>query len=109
MGNTYKILWQSKNTTTTLVDQYTVPGGTSTVVSTMVVCNQSNVATSFRISVAAAGTTDTGKQYLKYDVAVGSNASWDYTEGVTLAATDVVRFQANATTLSFNGFGVEIT
>ena len=108
MANTYKVLGQSKPLATTLTALYTVPAATSTVVSSLVVCNQ-GAATSYRISVAIAGAGDTAAQYLAYDVAIGANTSDTWTIGITLAATDVVRVYNTLATLSFNLFGQEIT
>lgn len=109
MTDTVLILAQSKPAAATLTDAYTVPGATSTTVSTIVVCNQSSTATSFRISVAEAGAANTAAQYLYYDVAIPGNDTFCATIGATLAATDVIRVYNTLATLSFNVFGVEIT
>ena len=85
-----------------------MPAATSTVVSTVTICNQ-GAATSVRLSVAVAGLADTAKQYLLYDVSIAANTSYTLTLGVTLAATDVIRVYNTLATCSFNIFGVEIT
>lgn len=108
MASTYKVLGQSSPLATTLTALYTVPALTSTVCSSLVVCNQ-GAATSYRLSVAVAGAADNAKQYLAYDVAIGANTSDTWTIGITLATTDVVRVYATLATLSFNLFGQEIT
>lgn len=108
MAETYKVLAQVNPTATTLTDAYTVPGATSTVVSTYVVANR-GAATSFRFSVAVAGAADDNKQYLNYDTAIAANETQTYTLGLTLAATDKLRVYATLATLSFNVFGVEKT
>lgn len=109
MTDTIKILAQTKPSATTLTDSYTVPGATSTTVSSIVVTNQSATATSFRISVAVAGAADTAKQYLYYDVPINGNDTFVATLGITLGAADVVRVYNTLATLSFNIFGVEVT
>lgn len=109
MADTFKILGQSAPAATTLVDLYTVPGATSTTVSTISVCNRSATPTSFRISVAPAGAADATSQYLYYDQAIGGNTSFVLTIGMTLGATDKIRVYAGAATLSFSAFGVEIS
>ena len=109
MANTYKVLGQSNPAATTLTDAYTVPGATSAIVSTIQVCNRSSTATTFRLSIAVAGAADTNKQYIAYDVTIAGNEVYGFTEGITLAATDVVRVYATLATLSFNVFGQEIT
>jgi len=108
MAETNKVLGQSDPLATTLTNIYTVPGATSTIVSSIMVCNRSAIATAFRISVAVAGAADSTKQYLYYDIAITGNNSFSAILGLTLATTDVVRVYATLATLSFNIFGVEI-
>jgi hypothetical protein len=109
MPNTYKSLAQSNPSAATLTDAYTVPASTSTVVSSIVVCNRSSAATQFRISVQVANAADDNKQYLYYDTVIPGNDTFVATLGITLAATDVIAVYATLSTLSFNIFGVELT
>ena len=109
MAVTQKVLGQNKPSAATLTDMYTVPALTQATCSTIIVTNQSAVATSFRISVAVAGLADTSKQYLYYDVAITGNDVFAATLGITLGAADVVRCYATLATLSFNLFGAETT
>ena len=106
---TRKVLFQSNPNAATLTDAYTVPASTQVVGSTINVCNRSAVATTFRISIGVAGAADDNKQYLEYDAAIVGNDSIAITIGFTLGATDVVRVYATLATLSFTGFGVELT
>lgn len=108
MAITYKVLGQvspSINTDTTL---YTVPAATSTVCSTLVVCNRSASGISFRIAVRPAGATLSAEHYISYDSNVNANDSITLTIGITLAATDVVTVRASSASVSFNLFGSEI-
>ena len=109
MADAPKVLAQSNPTAATLTDAYTVPALTSTVLSTLFVCNRSGTSTSFRVSVAKAGAADDNKQYVYYDVPIGGNDTFGSTRGMTLATTDVVRVYAALATLSFQLFGVETT
>ena len=109
MANTYKVLGQSIPAAATSTAIYTVPGATSAIISSIVVANQSAVATSFRISVAVAGAALETKQYLYFDVPIFGNDTFTLTLGIGLATTDVIRVYATLATLSFNIFGVEIT
>src|SRR6478609_3949305 len=104
---TQKVLGQSKPTATILTDLYTVPAATAATASTIMVCNQSATATSFRISVAPAGAADSPSQYLYYDVAIPGNDTFAATIGITLATTDKVRVYTTLATLSFSLFGME--
>jgi hypothetical protein len=107
MADTAKVLAQVNPSATTLTTLYTVPAATSVVSSSIVVCNQ-GVAGSFRISVQIAGAADNVKQYLYYDTAIGANATFVATIGMTLAATDVVKIYNSSGSMSFNLFGIEI-
>lgn len=109
MAETLKVLFQSNPVAATPTDAYTVPGATSTVVSSIVICNRSATPTTFRISVAIAGAADANQQYLYRDHPIGANETFVATLGITLAATDKVRVYATLATLSFNGFGAEET
>ena len=109
MAETLKVLAQANPSAATLTGAYTVPGATSTVVSTLMVCNRSAVATSFRISVAVAGAADNNNQYIYYDVAILGNDTFAATIGLSLATTDVVRVYATLATLTFSFFGEEVT
>lgn len=109
MATTLKVLGQSAPTAATLTTLYTVPASTTTVCSSLVVCNTSAIATSFRIAIRIAGASITDAQYLYYDVAISGNDTFTAVLGITLATTDVVSVYATLATLSFNLFGQENT
>ncbi len=109
MADTLKVLAQVNPAATTLTTLYTVPGATSTTVSSLVVCNQAGTTGTFRVSVQIAAAVDNAKQYLYYDVSVPANDTFTATIGMTLATTDVVKVYASSTSFSFSLFGVEIT
>lgn len=107
MATTIKVLGQSNPSATTLTTLYTVPASTSTVASSIVVCNRSASATSFRVAIRPAGAGISNEHYLYYDVTIAGNDTFIATIGITLAATDVVSVYSGANTLSFNLFGQE--
>lgn len=109
MPTTYKVLGQSAPSATTATTLYTVPSATSTVVSTINVCNRAATADTFRIAVRPAGATLATQHYLAFDVSVPANDSIAVTIGVSLAATDIVTVYAGTANLSFTVFGAEIT
>jgi len=109
MPITYKVLGQSNPTANTLTTVYTVPSLTSTVLSTVTVCNQSANTATFRLAVRPSGETLAAKHYINYDTPVPANDTVSLTLGITLAATDVLSANANTSTLSFNAFGSEIS
>lgn len=109
MATVYKVLAQSNPSATTATTLYTVPASTSTVISTITVCNQAASAGSYRIAVRPAGATLATSQYVAYDVAIAANDTTALTLGVTLATTDIVTVYASASTMSFAAFGSEIS
>lgn len=109
MAQTLKNLAQVNPAATTLTTLYTVPGATTTAVSSIVVCNQAGTDGSFRISVQVGGAADNVKQYLYYDTLVEANDTFIATIGITLTATDVVKCYSSSGSISFNVFGAENT
>jgi hypothetical protein len=103
------VLAQSNPSATTATTLYTVPSSTSTVVSTVTVCNQAASAASFRIAVRPAGATLAAVHYVAYDVALAANDTTAITLGLTLATTDVVTVYASSATVSFHAYGSEIS
>jgi len=109
MATVYKVLAQAVSTTSEAT-LYTTPALTSTVVSTIVIANQTASAATFRIVVrpSADGST-TAKHYIAYDITVGASDTTALTLGITLAAGDLIRVLASTTTCSFSVFGSEIS
>jgi hypothetical protein len=116
MASAYKVLGQAVPAATTaagasssLTTLYTSGTAAGAVVSSVVICNQSTSAQTYRVSVRVAGAGDTPKQYLAYDVVLGSNATDTLTLGLTLANTDVISIAASSTSVSFSAFGSELS
>jgi glucose-6-phosphate dehydrogenase assembly protein OpcA len=109
MATVYKVLGQSNPAATTATTLYTVPSSTSTIASTLNVCNMASSAATFRIAVRPAGATLASTHYLTYDTSVPANDSIAITLGMTLATTDVVTVYASTTTINFTLFGTELS
>ena len=116
MASAYKVLGQQVPAATTaagassnLTTLYTATTSLGAVVSSVVICNQSTSAQTYRVSVRVAGAGDTPKQYLAYDVVLGSNATDTLTLGLTLANTDIISIAASSTSVSFSAFGSELS
>lgn len=109
MPTVYKTLGQSNPSATTATSLYTVPSSTSTVVSTITVCNQASTAGTFRIAIRPAGAALAAQHYLAYDTPIAANDTTALTLGVTLATTDVITVYASSANMSFAAFGSEIS
>jgi hypothetical protein len=109
MAIVYKVLGQSNPVAVTATTLYTVPASTSTVVSTITICNQAVTSDTFRIAIRPAGVTLALQHYIAYGTIIPANDSISLTIGITLAATDVITVYAGTANLSFNAFGSEIS
>jgi hypothetical protein len=108
MASNYKVLGQINPSATANTTLYTVPSLTSTVCSTLSICNL-GVSTTYRVAVRPAGEALANKHYIAYDAALQSTDSVFLTLGITLANTDVVTVYAGTANLSFSLFGTELT
>ena len=107
MAATYKVLAQAAAATSEAT-LYTTPANTSTVVSTIAVCNQTSSAQTFKIAVRpSADTSTTTKHYIVYNATVPATDSTMLSLGLTLAAGDKILTTSTTTNVSFSVFGSE--
>ena len=109
MPATYKVLGQSAPSATTNTSLYIVPSSTSTIISTLTVCNRDTSAGTFRIAIRPGGASLANSHYIVYDSSIAANDTVTFTLGITLATTDVVTIYASSANMSFNAFGSELT
>lgn len=108
MPTAYKVLGQVSPAAVTLTTLYTVPAATSTVSSTLVVCNL-GTSTTVRVAVRPAGAAIANQHYIVYDATVNQYDSLFLTIGMTMATTDVVSVYSGTATVAFALNGSEIT
>ena len=109
MPNAYKVLAQNDVPATTDTTIYTVPSATETVISTIIICNRTAAAESFRLAIRPNGESISDKHYIAYDVPIAANDSTTLTLGITMDAADVLTAYTSAADISINVFGTEIT
>lgn len=109
MGIIYKVLGQINPTANTITDLYTAPSGANTIISTISVCNQTNVSSNFDIAVVPSGDTLGAKNYINFNTPLPASDTITLTLGLTLAAGDKVRANVRTSTISVNAYGSEIT
>jgi hypothetical protein len=107
MADVLKVLGQLDVPATTETDLYTVPALTQTTTSSLVVCNRTGGAITFRVSVSVNDAATSDKDYLYYDVSLNGNTTQTSVLGLSLGENDTMRLYASATGLSVNLFGVE--
>lgn len=105
-----KVLGQVAGTasvgTYTLV--YSCPTSTSTVVSTISICNTASTTATYRLALSTSSSTPTQAEHLVYGASVPANDSVFLTLGI--CATSTQKFlvaSSSASTVSFGAFGVE--
>lgn len=107
MADSIKVLGQVDAAATTTTVLYTTPDLNQTTVSSLIVCNRTAGALTFRVSVHVDNAAADDKQFIYYDKTVAANDSFTAVLGLTLNQNDVVKVYASATGLSFSMFGVE--
>jgi glucose-6-phosphate dehydrogenase assembly protein OpcA len=109
MAISYRVLGQVNPTANTLTTLYTVPAATSTIVSTIAICNQSANATAFSIAVRPQGAAVAASSYVNYNTPLAGNDTITLTIGMTLGNTDILSVNCFSSTVSVNVFGSEIS
>ena len=106
MGLTYKVLGQINPLATTLSDLYNVPINTSTVCSTLSICNLSFTNTTFRVAIRPARALISKEHYIAYDATIEGSDTIFLTIGITLSEDDIVSVYAGNGNLTFSLFGI---
>lgn len=110
MATVYKVLGQNYPTAATNTTLYTVPSATSTVISSLVICNQSTTSADIiDVAVRPAGASLSTTHYLYKSMTLSPGSTMSITLGITLATTDVVTIRAESGVSSFALFGSEIS
>lgn len=105
---TYKILGQSNPAATTETTLYTTTAGSSAVISSLTVCNQTAAAVTFRVALRpSADATTTAKHWVIYGSTVPASDSVIIQAGWTLAAGDKIQIYASSGSMSFTVTGSE--
>lgn len=109
MATTYRVLGQSECTYNTEHLVYTVPTSTQTIVSTVIIANQTASPGAFTLSVRpSADSTTTAKHHIFYNTEIPANSSFVATIGATLSAGDKIYLRSLTEKSSVSIFGSEI-
>ena len=71
----------------------------------LVICNRSGTAATFRLSLAVGGEADATKQYLFYDTPIVPNDSFTSALEIGMRPGDLIRAYASTANLSITLFG----
>lgn len=106
MAYIYKTLGQQAPTTTNNVDVYTVPATTEAIVSSILICNTTSTAATFRIFQRIDGNAAGTANAIAYDQSIPGNSTTSIESKITMNAADVLTVRsgtANALTFTVNG------
>lgn len=110
MATTYKILGQSAPANTSNADMITVGASKSQIISTLQIANSTASDATCRVFARIAGAAAATTNAVLYDVTVPGNGFISLTQGITLAATDVLTVRTGtANALTFTAFGTELS
>lgn len=109
MAVAYKVLGQSTPTAATATALYTVPNSTQAVISSIVVCNVSQVPAVYRIAVRPNAEALANKHFIIYDNSIAPQETITLTLGVTMGDADIFQVYSSVANVSFNLFGSEIS
>ena len=116
MTTSYKILGQIAPAANTLSNVYVVPAATSTIISTITICNQSAANANVDIAVVPATASLTAKNYIIKGVQIPAADTLILSPGITMNAASYLAAnnsygagEASNATISFCAFGVEIS
>lgn len=79
-------------------------GGTTAVISSIVICNRSTTAATYRIAITTTAGTPSAGQFLVYDSAIAGNDTVSLSLGITLDASEFIRISSSTNTLDFTAF-----
>jgi glucose-6-phosphate dehydrogenase assembly protein OpcA len=105
----YRVLGQANPTANVAATLYTVPASTSTIISTITICNQAASASAFSIAVQPKGGAVSASSYVNYNTPLPGYDTITLTLGITLGNTDIINVSCFTSTVSFNAFGSEIS
>ena len=108
MPTVYKVLGQVEGQANN-INLYTCPSLTETIISTIIVCNRSSAAKTYRIMVRPDNETLATKHYLADDVAIAASDTTALTLGIAINAGDKLDVYSSDTNVSFSAFGTEIS
>jgi hypothetical protein len=112
MAQTYKQLGAAAGNGTigTAANLYTASGtaSTSTIISSIVICNTSSSAVTIRLAINTASATYADGKYVIYDAAIAGNDTVSLTLGLTMDPTArYMNFSSSSTALNVSVYGVE--
>lgn len=108
MANTHKLLGRSAPLAATNTTLYTVPGATTTIVTSLMVCN-TGAATTIRVFVIPSGGSANVNNAIYYDVSIPAGDTLASNIAVVLEAGDFIQVYNTDVRITFTASGIEVT
>lgn len=100
---------QSAPSAATLTTLYTVPGSTTTVVSSITICNRDAAADTVRVAIRIGGVGIANSHYLLFDESIDGNSHRTLTLGIGLAAGTIISVRSTNGTTTFQAYLIQRT
>jgi hypothetical protein len=107
MSTQYKVLGQINPVANITTNLYVVPSFYNSIISSLLICNQSSSNATITIAAQPQGNTLTNKHYLVYRANIFGNDTTPFTIGITLGPRDVLSANASSSNISITAFGME--
>ncbi len=106
----YKVLGQVAPANTSITTAYTVPVGTTAILSSIAIANVTATTAIYEIYVRINGAAASISNALVFDASSAANSITLIQGGITLSAGDIISVQtATANAITFHIFGTEVT
>ena len=110
MAFTYKTLGQNRPADTNPADIYTVPAGTQTIVSSVVICNVTNTAATFSVYQRVAASSAGESNAIAFNQTIPAYSTTTIEAKLTMVATNILTVQSGTSSaITFTVNGTEIT
>lgn len=95
--------------TSTYTTLYNTTASTSAVISSIVICNTSSSAATYRIGIMGSAGTPAAADWVVYDATIAGNDTVALTLGIALGNTEYIRVSSSANTVTFSAYVSEIS
>ena len=94
--------------TSTYATLYNTSASTTAVISSIVICNTSSSAATYRIAIMGSAGTPAATDWVVYDATIAGNDTVALTLGIALGNTKYIRISSSANTVTFSAYVSEI-
>ena len=109
MAFIYKTLGQARPSDLTAVNIYTVPSSTQTIISSIIICNVTNAATTFSVYQRTSGSAVGESNAIAFNQTIPAYSTTTIEAKLTMSSTNILSVETgNSSSLTFTVNGTEI-